>query len=117
MGNLDGLGSIFDRAAVHVSRVEFVDSPIDPAAHLTAPVLAQLERGDVGVGIVQPDEGSGRLRFGVLNHLPVVLWCRDKGLNPRQENVGGVAVLVGVLKDFMGACCHYQVTPKSEDNS
>ena len=117
MKHLDGLGSIFDGTAVHVSGVEVVDSPVDPAAHLAATVLAQLERGDIGVRIVQPDEGGARLRFGVLHHLPVVLWCRHKGLNPRQENVGGVVVLVRVLKDFMGACCHYQVTSKSGDSS
>ena len=117
MKNLDGLGSILYGAAVHVSGVEVVDSPVDPAAHLVAPVLAQLKRGNVGVGIVQPDEGSGRLRFWVLNHLPVVLWCRHIGLDPRQENVSGVVVLVGVLKDLMGASCHYQVTSKSKDIS
>ena len=88
-----------------------------PAVHLAATVLAQLDRGDVGVRIVQPDEGGGRLCFGVLHHLPVILWCGHKGLNPRQENVGGFVVLVGVLKDFMCACCHYQVTSKSEDSN
>ena len=115
--NLDSLGSIFYGIAVHISRVKVVDSPINPGAHLVAPVLAQLDRGDVGVGVVQSDEGGGRLGFGVLHHLPVVLRRRHKGLLPRQENIGGVVVLVGVLENFMGACCHHQVTSKSRNIS
>ena len=115
--NLDSLGSIFYGTAVHISGVEVVDSPINPGAHLVAPVLAQLDRGDVGVGVVQADEGGGRLGLGVLHHLPVVLRCRHKGLLPRQENIGGVVVLVGVLENFMGACCHHQVTPESRNIS
>merc|ERR1719320_792947 len=64
--SLDSLCSIFDGAAVHVPGVKVLDAPIHPAAYLAAPVLAKLHRGNVCVRVVEADEGSTSLGFGVL---------------------------------------------------
>ena len=110
--DLDSLCGIFDGAAVHVASVKVLDPPIHLAAHLAAPVLAKLHRGDIGVRVVEADEGCTSLGFGVLDHLPVVLGGRYVRLDPCKVDVRGAVALVRVLKDFMGACCHDQVTAK-----
>ena len=74
--------------------------------------IPQLEWGDIGVRVVQADEGCASLGFGVLDHLPVVLGGRYVRLDPCKVDVRGAVALVRVLKDFMGACCHDQVTAK-----
>ena len=110
--DLDSLCSIFDGAAVHVPGVKVLDPPVHPAAHLAAPVLAKLHRGDIGVRVVEADEGCACLGFGVLDHLPVVLGGRYVRLDPCKVDVRGAVALVRVLQHFMGACCHDQVTAK-----
>ena len=65
--------------------------------------MAELHRGHVGVGVVQPDEGGGGAGLGVLDNLPVVLGSRDVRLLAGEEDGDKLVVLVGILKDLVGA--------------
>ena len=65
--------------------------------------MAELNRGHVGVGVVQADEGGGGAGLGVLDNLPVVLGGRDVRLDTSEEDGDELVVLVGILEDLVGA--------------